>query len=455
MDGRPASTADGSSAGGLRRALGLPSAALLVVGGIIGSGIFFTPSQVAAALASPSWILGVWVVGGVVAMAGALTFGELGAMLPDAGGPYVYIREAFGPLPAFLHGWMVLLMIASGAIAAVALSFGHYLERFVPTAPVGGPMGVAAITIAGVTALNVLGVKPGTFAANVFTVSKLAALGALIVAGAVLTPVGPAPAAAAPAAPSLGAGLSAAFVAVLFTVGGWQQTNMVAGEIRDPGRTLPRALALGVAIVIVVYLGANVAYLNALGRDGLAASNAAAADTAARLVGEGGARFITAGAMISIFGFVNVALLTNARVLFALGRDGALLGMAARVHRRFGSPHVALLMLGGWSLVLLFATQGSLGALLSGVVFADWVFFGLAAAAVFRLRALRPGAARPYRVVGYPWLPAAFVACAVAGVVSAWISAPTMSLAGTGMLAAGALLYRWRSTAIAAKSSAR
>lgn len=457
MEGRPAPTAGASRASGLRRELGLASAALLVVGGIIGSGIFFTPSQVAASLASPSWILGVWVLGGVVAMAGALTFGELGAMLPEAGGPYVYIREAFGPLPAFLHGWMVLLMIASGAIAAVALSFGNYLERFVPTAAVGGPMGVAAITIAGVTALNVLGVKPGTFAANVFTVSKLAALGALIVAGILLASAGPLPpaVAAAPAAPSLGAGFAAAFVAVLFTIGGWQQTNMVAGEIRDPGRTLPRALVLGVAIVIVVYLGANLAYLDALGRDGLAASSAAAADTAQRLVGEAGARAITAGAMISIFGFVNVALLTNARVLFALGRDGALLGVAARVHPRFGSPHVALLMLGGWSLVLLFATRGSLGALLSGVVFADWVFFGLAAAAVFRLRALRPDLPRPYRVVGYPWLPAAFVACAVAGVLSAWVSAPLMSLAGTAMLAAGALLYRWRSTAIAAKSSAR
>lgn len=444
-----------ASAPALRRELGLASAALLVVGGIVGSGIFFTPSQVAQALATPAWILGVWIAGGIVAMAGALTFGELGAMLPEAGGPYVYIREAFGPLAAFLHGWMILLMIASGAIAAVALSFGNYLDRFVPTAAVGGPMTVAAITIMAVTALNVLGVKPGTFTANLFTVSKLAALGALIVAGLVLTPSVPTVPVTAPAAPGLATGLAAAFVAVLFTIGGWQQTNMVAGEIRDPGRTLPRALVLGVAIVIVVYIGANLAYLDALGRDGLAASNAAAADTAARLVGEAGARAITAGAMISIFGFVNVALLTNARVLFALGRDGALLSLAGRVHPRYGSPHVALMMLGGWSLVLLVATRGSLGALLSGVVFADWVFFGLAAAAVFRLRRTRPALDRPYRVAGYPWLPAAFVVCAVGGVLSAWVSAPLMSLAGTGMLVAGALLYRWRSTAIATKSSAR
>jgi basic amino acid/polyamine antiporter, APA family len=281
----------------------------------------------------------------------------------------------------------------------------------------------------------VLGVKPGTFAANVFTICKIVALTALIVAGLALSPAQAGAGATPPPAPSLPSGLSAAFVAVLFTIGGWQQTNMVAGEIRDPGRTLPRALTLGVAAVVAIYLGANVAYLSALGRDGLAASNAVAADTARVLVGEAGATAITIGAMVSIFGFVNVALLTNARVLYALGSDGVMLRSAARVHPRFGSPHVALVMLGGWALVLLHATRGSLGALLSGVVFADWVFFGLAAAAVFRLRRTRPDLPRPYRAAGYPWLPAAFVVCAIGGVVAAWVSAPLMSLAGTALLA--------------------
>ena len=438
----------------LRRDLGLASAALLVVGGIIGSGIFFTPGDVGRALASAPMILGVWVAGGVVAVAGALTFAELGAMQPDAGGPYVYIRDAFGPLAAFLHGWMILLMIASGAIAAVAVSFGDYLGRFVPTAAVGGSTGVAAITIVVVTLTNILGVKPGAFAANLFTASKLAALAALIVAGLTLTPAVVA-APPTPYPPPLATGLATAFVAVLFSIGGWQQTNMIAGEIRDPGRTLPRALMLGIAIVVVVYVGANAAYLRVLGRDGLAASHAVAADTMERLLGRGAARAMTGAVMLSILGFVNVALLANARVLYALGRDGALLAAAGRVHPRYGSPHVALLLLGGWSLVLLVATRGSLGTLLSGVVFADWVFFGLAAAAVLRFRRTRADAPRPYRVPWYPWLPLAFVACAVVGVLSAWVSAPAMSMAGTTMLAAGALLYRWRSTAIATKSSAR
>jgi APA family basic amino acid/polyamine antiporter len=438
-----APAASGSNPAGLRRELGLASASLLVVGGIIGSGIFFTPAEVGRALGSPAWILGIWVVGGIVAIAGALTFAELGAMLPEAGGPYVYIREAFGPLWAFLHGWMILLLIASGAIAAVALSFGNYLTRFVDTAPAGGPMGVAIITIVAVTALNVLGIRTGTLAANLFTIAKLVALTAIIVCGLALAPDAPASAVQAPAAPPLFTGLSAAFVAVLFTIGGWQQTNMVAGEIRDPARNLPRALIIGVVIVIVVYLGANLAYLNTLGRDGLAASTTVAADTMQRLLGEGAARAITVGVMLSILGFVNVALLTNARVLFALGRDGILFESAGRVHPKYASPHVALLLLGAWSIVLLVATRGgdSLGQLLSGVVFADWIFFGMAAAAVLRLRTTRPDLARPYRVAAYPWLPLAFVLCATIGLAAAWISAPKMSLAGTAMLAVGAILY--------------
>lgn len=439
----------------LRRELGVFSASLLVVGGIIGSGIFFTPAETARALPSAGWVLGVWTLGGVVALAGALTYAELGAMMPEAGGGYVYVREAFGRLPAFLLGWMTLLMIASGAIAAVAMGFAGYLERFVPIGAVGGRLGVAAITIVALTITNYLGVKPGTVTANVFTLSKIAALSALIAIGLALSPGAPPAVANAPVAPPLANGIAAAFVAVLFTIGGWQQTNMVAGEIRDPGRTLPKALAVGIGIVIAVYLGANVVYLKTLGRDGLAASTAVAADTAGRLIGPAGATAITIAAMLSIFGFVNVALLTNARVLYALGQDGAFLPAAGKVHPRFGSPHIALVMLGGWSLVLLFATRGTIGTLLSGVVFADWIFFGLGAASVFVLRRTRPELHRPYRVLGYPWLPAFFVLSAVVGIVSAYVSAIQMSLVGTAMLGAGVVIYKWRSTAIATNSSAR
>lgn len=428
----------------LRRELGLTSAALVVVGGIIGSGIFFTPAATAAALPSAGWVILVWAMGGLVALAGALTYAELGAMLPEAGGAYVYIREAFGPLPAFLSAWMNAGLISSGAIAAVAMGFAGYLARFLPLGAVGGPMGVAAITIVLLTATNILGIRPGVAVQNVLTVAKISALAGLIIGGMVLMVSGAGtgtPAVAVSTAPPLAHGLAAAFVAVLFTIGGWQQMNMIAGEIRDPARNIPRALGIGIAIVIAIYLGVTGTYLGALGRDGLAASAAPAAETAARVGGAAAATAITVAAMLSILGFVNVALLTNARVVFALGADVPVLRAAGKVHPRFGSPWVALTLLGGWSLALLLVTRGNIGTLLGGVVFADWIFFALGAASVFRLRALRPDAVRPYRALGYPWLPAFFVAAGFVGIASAYISELKMSLFGTALLALGALVW--------------
>jgi basic amino acid/polyamine antiporter, APA family len=429
----------------LRRELGVTSAALLVVGGIIGSGIFFTPAEVARALPGGGAILGVWILGGALALAGALTYAELGAMLPDAGGPYAYIRHAFGPLPAFLYGWMNLLSIASGAIAAVSMGFAGYLARFVSLEPVGGPLGVATATIVVLSLANVAGLRPGVILQNILTAAKIAALAALIVGGLLLwAAIGPPPAVVDAPLPrsSAVAGFAAAFVAVLFTIGGWQQMNMVAGEIRRPERTIPRALLIGILIVITIYLGANAVYLRTLGRDGLAASAAVAADAATRLVGARGATFITVSAMISILGFVNVAILTNSRIPYALARSGLFFPAVGRVHPRFGTPHIAILLCGGWSLVLLWATKGEIGALLSGVVFADWIFFGLGAASVFALRRKRPDLHRPYRAWGYPLVPALFVVAAAFGVLAAFVAAPTTSLLGTVILALGVVAYR-------------
>ena len=428
----------------LRRELGLVSAALLVVGGIIGSGIFFTPAETARALPSAELVFLVWAVGGVVALAGALTYAELGAMMPDAGGAYVYIREAFGKLPAFLYGWMALLSIGTGALAAVALGFAGYAGRFIDLAPLGGPITVAAATILLLTMTNYFGIKPGAMVQNVLAVAKIAALAALILGGLVLwVKLGPPPAVPNAPAPreSLADGLAAAFVAVLFTIGGWQQMNMVAGEIRDPSRTIPRALALGIGVVIAIYLGTNAVYLRALGRDGLAASSAVAADTATRLVGPTGATFISVAAMLSILGFVNVVILATPRIFFAMARDGVFLQAAARVHPRFGSPHISILIMGGWAIALLVITRGEIGALLSGVVFADWIFFGLGAASVFALRRSRPDVPRPYRAWGYPVVPALFVVAAVLGIVSAYRSSLRTSLLGTAILLVGVIVF--------------
>jgi len=429
---------------GLRRELGLASCTLMVVGGIIGSGIFFTPAEVARALPSGTWILGVWAIGGLVALAGALAYAELGAMMPHAGGGYVYIREAFGPLAAFLCGWMTLLLISTGALAAVAMGFAGYVERYMDLGVIGGRLGMAALTILILGVTNYLGVRPGAAVQNALTVAKIIALAGLIVAGfALWTSVGaPLPVADAPAPrTSLLSGFAAAFVAVLFTIGGWQQLNMVAGEIKRPEWTIPRALTLGIVIVIAIYLGANAVYVHVLGRDGLAASSAVAADTAVRLIGPTGGTLITIGAMLSILGFVNVVLLGNSRMPYAMARDGLFLSAAGKIHPRYGTPHVAIGIMVAWALVLLFGTRGDLGALLSGVVFADWIFFGLGGASVFVLRRTRPDAVRPYRSLGYPVLPALFVIAAAVGIVSSFVAAPKMSLFGTGLLVAGVVVH--------------
>jgi basic amino acid/polyamine antiporter, APA family len=428
----------------LQRTLGVGSAALIVVGGIIGSGIFFTPAETARALPTNGWIIGVWLLGGVIALAGALTYAELGAMLPDAGGPYVYIKRAFGPLAGFLHGWMTLLSVASAALAAVALSFAGYVARFVSLDGIGGLVPFAVLTIIATTALNVIGVKPGVIFQNTLTVAKVTAIAALVMGAIVFwgqlgTPM---PIAAAPVAPGPWVGFGQAFVAVLFTVGGWEQMNMVAGEIKDPERSIPRALLLGIAIVVVAYVGANAAYLRALGRDGLAMSTAPAADTAERMMGPIGATLMTGAVTLSILGFIAVALMAQSRIAYAMARDGLLLRAIGRVHPRFGTPYLAILIMGGWAVILLLMTQGKMGGLLTANVFPAWIFQGLAAASVLVLRRREPALPRPYHVVGYPFVPLAFVGAAIVGVVSAFVSAPGMSMVGVALLALGAMVYR-------------
>ena len=430
--------------GRLPRVLGLFSTTMLVVGGIIGSGIFFTPAEVARAVPSGAWILLAWLLGGVIAVAGALTYAELGAVLPEAGGAYAYIREAFGRRAAFLCGWMTLLLIATGAEAAVAMGFGHYLSQMIPGV-LPPPIALATAIVVAVTAINYFGIRPGVVAQNVFTVAKLIALAAIIIGGLVLwARVAPASVANAPAPrSSIVIGMAAAIVPVLFTIGGWQQMNMVGAEVREPTRTIPRALMLGIAIVVVVYLSINVVYLHALGRDGLAMSRAVAADTAFRYFGTAGRHFVTIAALISIVGFLNVVMVATPRILFAMARDGVFFERAGQVHPRWQSPHIAILAIGAWTLVLLFASGGRIDVLLSGVVFADWIFFALGAASVFVLRKTYLADERPYSVPGYPWVPGFFVGCAVAAVVAAIVSSPRMSLFGFALLAAGVGVERW------------
>lgn len=425
------------------RRLGLGSATLLVVGGIIGSGVFLNPAVVAQRVGTAPLTLVAWGLGAVIAILGAFIFAELGARLPAVGGGYAYLREAFGPLPAFLYGWALLLAIASGAIAAVAVTCASYLARLVglPDAVVR-PLALGLIAV--VSVVNAMGVAPGVRLQNLFTVGKLAAIALLVVVGlGGATGDAPSVALAASSAPdglvaTLRA-LATALVPVLFAYGGWQQTNFVAEEMVDPRRDLPRALVLGVCIVAAAYLSANLAYLRALGVDGLAASGAPAAEAMGRIVGDVGRALIGVGIAVSTFGFLNVVVLVTPRVYQAMASDGVFFRALATLHPRTRTPVAAIALQAAWAGTLVLS--GGYGDLLDWVTFADWIFFGATAATLFVFRRREPAASAPAPF--HPWSTAGFILAALAVVVGAVLSNPGNAWRGTLMLAAGVPVYAW------------
>lgn len=432
------------------RRLGLFSGTMSVIGGIIGSGIFLNPAIVAQRVGTPAATLGVWIGGGVVALIGAFIFGELGQRRPRVGGGYAYLREAFGALPAFLYGWALLLVIATGAIAAVAVTFSSYLAAMLGLGPsLHKPVATGAILL--LTLVNCLGVRPGATTQNIFTVLKLVAIGMVVLAGLFLAGGGtPCPdcAVQVPASgwPMFGA-VAAALVPVLFAYGGWQQTNFIAGELVDAERNLPRALVLGVAIVVLVYVLANVAYLRALGAGGLAHSDAPAADTMAVFAGPVGRTLITVGIVCSTFGFLNLVILVSPRVYQAMAADGLFFSSFADLHPRYRTPLAATVFQGVWASLLVFS--GRYGALLDYVTFADWIFFGLTAVTLvtFRRREGVPGPGA-FRLPGYPWTLIVFLLAAAYVVVGSIRSNPGNAVRGTALLALGVpvFLYWRRST---------
>ncbi|MDZ7630745.1 MAG: amino acid permease [Gemmatimonadaceae bacterium] len=435
---------------GYARQLGLFSATMLVVGGIIGAGIFLNPAIVAQRLGSGAATMATWSLGALIAMIGAFVFAELGARVPRAGGGYVYLRDAFGGFPAFLYGWALFLMISTGAIAAVAMTFASYAVGLLQLPAVWStPLALGAIVL--LTVVNIIGVTPGAITQNVATVIKLSAIGFLI-AIAFLTPDIAARPLAVPAAPlprpdGLLAWLlavGAALVPVLFAFGGWQQTNFVAEELRDVKRDLPRALVLGVLIVVAAYLLVNLAYLRALGVEGLAASHAPAADTVGVLLGARGRAIIGLGIAVSTFGFLNLVILVTPRVYQAMAADGVFFAGMARVDARTQTPIAALVGQAIWAIVLLFS--GSYGQLLDYVVFADWLFFGATAAALFVFRARERRGTIPVvtvRTWGHPVTTLLFLLAGGYVIVGSIISNPVNALKGSALLALGAPAYAW------------
>ena len=425
-----------------RRALGSFDATMVVVGGIIGSGIFVVPSVVAQRLPTPGLVLAAWAAGGAIALAGAFAFAELATLFPRAGGEYVYLREAYHPLVAFLFGWASLLLIQGGGLAAVSITFAQYGLRLLGRDPAYASI-AAAVSIAVVAAVNCVGVKPGSRLLNVLVILKFVALAALI-GGGLLFPPAAGPIVPRPNPPSTGGfpAFGAALVPILFAYGGWQSVNLVAEETRDPQRTLPRALIVGMGIVITVYLLANLAYLRVLGHGALASVQTPAAEALQRIFGPGADRWIAAAIAISAFGFLDLTLLAQTRIYYAMGKDGVFFPGLARLHPSFGTPILAILLQAGWGILL--ALTGTYGELVDSVVFGDWIFFGLTVAAIFVFRRRIPLASREpsaFRTPGYPLLPALFVAAAAVVVVSAIRTNPLRSAIAIALLAIGPLVY--------------
>ena len=420
---------------------------MVVIGGIIGAGIFHNPAIVAQRVHSAAFILTAWVIGGGVALIGALAFAELGARRPQAGGGYIYLTEAFGPLAAFLYGWTFLFIINSGGIAAVAVTFARYTVDLlgISTAYIKPLAAALLVALAGV---NYFGIRSGSITQNIFTVLKLAALTVLIFVGIFLARGGASATTPIETIHGLGVvrALGIALIPVLFAYGGWQYSNNIASEIVDPERTLPRSLGIGIAVVIAVYVLANVAYIRALGPAGLAASLAPAADTMRVVMGPLGAALMAVGIIVSTIGFVNSGILSAPRMLQAMSADGLFFRFASRLHPKYRSPAGGILIQAVWAVAL--ALSGTYGQLLDYVVFGDWIFFGLIVATIFAYRRLdaRTGVTPTvFRMPGYPVLPALFVIVAVYVVVSAILSNPRNALLGALLIALGipAFLF-WR-----------
>ena len=419
---------------------------MVVIGGIVGSGIFINPYIVAQRLDTSALVLAAWIAGGLIALAGAFAYAELGAIFPKAGGQYVYLRDGWHPLVGFMYGWALLLLIESGAIAAVAITFASYALRLAGR-PDAAPIPLAIAAIALLSLVNYFGVKPGSRVLNVLVVLKVAALAVLIVAGA-LVPASPGwwsavrDSAAPPSASALAFG--AALVPVLFAYGGWQNANYLAEEINDPRRNLPLSLLAGTLTVVVIYLAVNVVYLRALGLEGLAATTTPASTAAAIMFGALGDRFVTAAIAISTFGFLDLAILAPTRVDYAMAADRAFLPALSRLHPKYQTPWIAILIQSTWSCVL--TLTGRYEILLNYVVFADWIFFGLTVATLMIFRRTYPLSRRPpgtFRAPGYPWVPGAFVVVAGAVVLSVVRADPSSAWRGAVLLGAGIPVFYW------------
>ena len=424
----------------LARRLGAFDATMIVMGGIIGSGIFINPHVVARQVHSGPMILGAWIVGGIIALLGAFVYAELASLRPESGGQYAYLRDAYHPSVAFLYGWALLLVVQSGGMAAVAVTFARYTIEVLNTSM--SEAALATVTLAILAAINILGVRSGSNTQTALMLLKLAAIAMLIVAGVAF----------AEGAPTSARGskttlfeFGAALTPVMFAYGGWQTASFISAELKRPGRDLVIGLLAGVTAVAAIYVSVNAVALRVLGADGLAATPAPGTEIMRRAFGAPGATLIAIGISISTLGFLSQAMLTAPRVYYAMAEDGLFFRAVARVHAVTRVPYVAIVLQAIVAIVI--ALSGTYEQILSYVVATDFIFFGLTGAAVFVFRR-RNSQHTGFRTPGHPLTTAVFtIACWVI-VVSTIVRAPVQSAIGLAIVISGLAAYRfWRSSA--------
>ncbi|MEQ8763088.1 MAG: amino acid permease [Planctomycetota bacterium] len=435
------------------RRLNLFDATMIVMGGIIGVGVFLTPQRICTYLGEPVWVLLAWAIGGLIAMTGAFVFAELGAAYPHSGGKYVYIRRAFGPFVAFVYACVLLFVVSTGALAVVADFFAGRLLEVMPSmdSEAGTARQILALTVIVVlTGANLFGIKIGSRIQNVCMILKLLAIVVVIGGGAIYAfgDAGRLTAVAANAEPIERAapwqGLIVAILPVLFSFGGWQNLSFISSEVDNPQRNMPKAVVMGVIGVIVVYVSINWAYLQVLEVDAVATDPDFATRVARTTLGDIGGQFVNVALAISAFGICGVIVMATPHVYVAMARDGLFFRSFGKKHPKTQAPVLGLLLQAAAALAYLFSGYG--GLLIDSVAFAEWIFFSLAGFSLFVLRKKEPDLHRPYHAFGYPWIPGLFCLLAIGVVVGALTQASfETTRLGLGVLAGGAIAYLiWR-----------
>ena len=429
----------------LKRVLSLMDATMINAGGIIGSGIFMVPATVALYTASSSLFFMVWILGGVVSLFGALSVAELGAAMPKAGGQYVFLNEAYGPVWGYLYGWSAVVVINTASMAAVGVAFAEYLKFFYPISDLAVKE-IAICSIILLTIINIVDVKSGARFQNVFTFAKLGAILGVILLGLFLeggSTQNFSPLFTDSPPLSLIGPLGLAMVAVLWTFDGWIFVTYVAGEVKNPERNIPLSLIFCMVIVVTVYLALNTVLVYVLGFDQMIGSELVMADAASKFIGGKGAAIVTIIILISLIGANNGFILTSARINYAMARDNRFFKQAAIIHPKFQSPANALIIQCIWACILTFS--GTFNQLITYIIFASWIFYGMSAGAVIILRKKKPDMERPYQIPFYPWIPIIFILFAIFLTVNTILEAPRDAAIGSGLILAGLpLYYYWK-----------